>query len=153
MQESPMAIGSCALQQRRVNTGKRCRREIHRQKVERLNSDSAKKLPVAEYNAAAKGLIGGLAKQRIEIAGGAMEASSRDRMLGVIKKLNQHLSGLAVRNVTSHALEQWAMARRLRGSKRRARYREELSARIGSRVADRITGRPVGEAHRRTLKM
>ena len=34
------------------------RREIHRQKVERLNNDSAKSLPFAEYDAKTKELIG-----------------------------------------------------------------------------------------------
>ena len=57
------------------------RRETHRQKVERLNSDSAKNLPFAEYDAKTKELIGGLARRWIEIAGGTMEASSRDRIL------------------------------------------------------------------------
>src|SRR5713226_1936430 len=48
------------------------RREVHRQKVERLNSDSAKHLPFAEYDTKSKELIGGLAKRWIEIAGGTM---------------------------------------------------------------------------------
>ena len=88
------------------------RREIHRQKVERLNSDSAKNLPFAECDAKTKELIGGLAKRWIEIAVGTMEASSRDRMLGVIKNLNRRFSGLTVRNVTLRTLEHWATARR-----------------------------------------
>ena len=81
------------------------RREVHRQKVERLNSDSAKNLPFAEYDANTKELIGGLAKRWIDIAGGTMEASSRDRMLGVIRNLNQHFSGLTVRNITLRTLD------------------------------------------------
>jgi len=38
------------------------RREVHRQKVERLNSDSAKNLPFAEYDAKTKELIGRVGK-------------------------------------------------------------------------------------------
>ena len=106
------------------------RREVHRQKVERLNSDSAKKLPFAEYNAQSKELIGGLAKRWIDIAGGTMEASSRDRMLGVIRNLNQHLGGLTVRNVTLRTLEQWAAARRDTCSARTFNYELETLRRI-----------------------
>ncbi len=106
------------------------RREIHRQKVERLNSDSAKNLPFAEYDTKTQELIGGLAKRWIEIAGGTMEASSRDRMLGVIKNLNQHFSGLTVRNVTLRTLEQWATARRDTCSARTFNYELETLRRI-----------------------
>jgi hypothetical protein len=73
---------------RRLNTtdpelAKR-RREIHRQKVERLSSDSAKHPPFAEYDAKTQELIGGWHKRWIEIAGGTMEASRRDRMFVVL---------------------------------------------------------------------
>ena len=106
------------------------RREVHRQKVERLNSDSAKNLPFAEYDAKTKQLIGGLAKRWIEIAGGTMEPSSRERMLGVIRNLNQHLGGLTVRNVTLRTLEQWAAARRDTCSARTFNYELETLRRI-----------------------
>jgi integrase len=107
------------------------RREVHRQKVERLTSDSAKNLPFAEYDKEkATELIGGLAKRWIEIAGGTMEASSRDRMYGVIRNLNQHLSGLTVRNVTLRTLEQWATARRDTCSARTFNYELETLRRI-----------------------
>lgn len=106
------------------------RREEHRRKVERLTSDSAKGLPFAEYDARTKKLIGGLAKRWIDVAGGTMEASSRDRMLGVIKNLNQHFSGLTVRNVTLRTLEQWATARRDTCSPRTFNYELETLRRI-----------------------
>jgi integrase len=75
-------------------------------------------------------LIGGLAKRWIEIAGGTMEASSRDRMLGVIRNLNQHFSGLTVRNITLRTLEQWATARRNTCSARTFNYELETLRRI-----------------------
>jgi len=59
-----------------------------------------------------------------------MEASSRDRMLGVIRNLNQHLSGLTVRNVTLRTLEQWATPRRDACSARTFNYELETLRRI-----------------------
>jgi integrase len=106
------------------------RREEHRRKVERLTSDSAKTLPFAEYDKKSKELIGGLAKRWIEIAGGTMEQSSRDRQLGVIKNLNQHFSTLTVRNITLRTLEQWATARRETCSARTFNYELETLRRI-----------------------
>ena len=103
---------------------------MHRQKVERLNSDSAKNLPFAEYDAKTMELIGGLAKRWIEIAGGTMEAISRDRMLGVIRNLNRHFSGLTVRNVNLRTLEHWATARREACSARTFNYELETLRRI-----------------------
>jgi integrase len=107
------------------------RREIHRQKVERLTSDSAKLLPFAEYDKnKPTELIGGLAKRWVDIAGGTMEPSSRDRMLGVIRNLNRHLGGFTVRNVTLRSLEQWATARRNACSAHTFNYELETLRRI-----------------------
>lgn len=64
------------------------RQEIHRQKVERRTSDSAKNLLLAEYDTKTQELIGGLAKRRMEIAGGTMGVSSRDRMRDVACRIN-----------------------------------------------------------------
>ena len=107
------------------------RRDDQRVKVERLTSDSAKHLPFAEYDKEKPTeLIGGLAKRWIEIAGGTMEPSSRDRMLGVIRNLHQHMGGLTVRNVTLRTLEHWATARRDTCSARTFNYELETLRRI-----------------------
>ena len=107
------------------------RRDEQRRKVERLTSDSAKHLPFAEYDKEKPDkLIGGLAWRWIEIAGGTMEPSSRDRQLGVVKNLNQRLAGLTVRNVTLRTLEQWATARQDTCSARTFNYELETLRRI-----------------------
>jgi integrase len=102
-----------------------------REKVDRLSSDSGKSLPFAEYDKKNPDeLIGGLAKRWIDAVGGAMEHSSRDRQLGVIKNLAKHFGELTARGITLRSAEHWAAARRETCSARTFNYELETLRRI-----------------------
>lgn len=88
-----------------------------RQKVERLTSDNAKRLPFTEYRVdektgeSTKELIGGLAYRWLEFAGVKLKPSSYDRRLRTINTLAPHFKSKTISNVSKLDVEQWAAKR------------------------------------------
>jgi site-specific recombinase XerD len=100
-----------------------------RVRVERLATGAGVSLHFAEYNMTCE-LIGGLAKRWIDIAGGTMEGSSRDRAIGVIKNLARVFGDVTARGLTLQTLERWAATRRETCSARTFNYELETLRRI-----------------------
>lgn len=88
-----------------------------RGKVERLNSDSAKTLPFAEYKRDEKTgeltdeLIGGLCRRWLDFAGVRLKPASYDRRLRTIHMLAPHFKGKTVGNISKLDVERWAATR------------------------------------------
>jgi site-specific recombinase XerD len=81
-----------------------------RRGVARLSTTDGKKLPFGEYNDRGN-LIGGLAKQWIDVVGTAIEASTRDRYLQNVAQLVRAFAGLSVGRIGLKHVERWSMAR------------------------------------------
>jgi hypothetical protein len=84
----------------------------------------AKKMPFAKYDEHGR-LIGGLAKDWLDIESAAIEPTTRDRHLDNIKQLHRFLRGTPVGRIGLEQVEAWARARAVESSPRT--YNNELS--------------------------
>ena len=84
--------------------------EEYRRKVGRLSTTDGQKLPFAEYDAGSK-LIGGLAKNWIDVVGTAVEPSTRDRYVENIRHLADAFRGLTAGKITLAHVETWVKKR------------------------------------------
>lgn len=100
------------------------RLDNQRAKKGRLFAGNSKKLPFAEYEHN-RALIGGLAKDWLDVESATIEPSTRDRHLDNIKQLRRFFGGTPIGRISRKQVEEWARRRAIKSSPRT--YNKELS--------------------------
>ena len=93
------------------------RLDNQRAKKGRLFAGNSKKLPFAEYEHN-RALIGGLAKDWLDVESATIEPSTRDRHLDNIKQLRRFFGGTPIGRISRKQVEEWARRRAIKSSPR-----------------------------------